>query len=247
MLTAARVLVYGMVAHVIYWFIFYYWVDFGSESIRNAAGANIVFGLLFGLQGSRRSPREDIQPAEALTWSWAEARRSLPAGLLFLGTTIVTLALLYARNNPVQVWLLFAIIYGLLIALVLFLIFGLRGKAIEARSFPNQGIFLSGRNAVRAGLLLGGVSGLLYGLVYGPFQGLLVGLRLWVLGGFWYGGFDLIKHATLRLLLNLDGRTPRRYIRFLNWAAGVQLLHRVGGGYVFANRLIQEYFVGRSK
>jgi hypothetical protein len=230
----------------VFWILFYVWVNFGPESTRLAVSAGLVFGLLFGLQGSRRNPQDDIQPAEALTWSWAEARKGLPAGLLLLGATIVTLALLYARTNPVQIWLLFAIIYGLIIALALFLIYGLRGKTLEASSFPNQGIFLSGRNALRADLLLAGVSGLLYGLVYGPFQGLLVGLRLWVLGGFWYGGFDLLKHATLRVLLYLDGRTPPQFVRFLDWAAGVQFLHRVGGGYVFANRLIQEYFGGKT-
>jgi hypothetical protein len=35
---------------------------------------------------------------------------------------------------------------------------------------------------------------------------------------------------------------PLRYVRFLDHAARLNLLHKVGGGYIFIHRSLQEYF-----
>jgi hypothetical protein len=49
----------------------------------------------------------------------------------------------------------------------------------------------------------------------------------------------------LRLGLWYHGCTPRRYADFLDYTAERLFLRRVGGGYVFIYRLLQEYFAAR--
>jgi hypothetical protein len=51
-----------------------------------------------------------------------------------------------------------------------------------------------------------------------------------------------IQHFTLRLFLWRAGSIPRKYIHFLDYAAEHILLRKVGGGYSFVHRLLQDYF-----
>jgi hypothetical protein len=78
-------------------------------------------------------------------------------------------------------------------------------------------------------------SGLVLGLVVGPLIGLATGLR--------YGGRACLQHLLLRLELWDYDCMPRRYADFLNYAAERLFLRRVGGGYIFIHRLLQEYFL----
>jgi len=49
-------------------------------------------------------------------------------------------------------------------------------------------------------------------------------------------------HLLLRAMLWHQQSIPWNYARFLNYAASCILLQRVGGGYVFAHRLLLEHF-----
>ena len=61
------------------------------------------------------------------------------------------------------------------------------------------------------------------------------------------GRIDLpIKHYLLRLALWLKGDIPRDYVRFLDYAAALIFLRKVGGGYIFVHRLVLEHFAGLS-
>jgi hypothetical protein len=66
--------------------------------------------------------------------------------------------------------------------------------------------------------------------------GLVNGLRC-------YGGSAVILHYTLRLLLAVSGAAPLRLARILEEACRRGLLIRVGDGYRFSHRLLQDYFV----
>jgi hypothetical protein len=46
----------------------------------------------------------------------------------------------------------------------------------------------------------------------------------------------------LRLMLVTRGYAPRDYPGFLDYAVGLVLLQRAGGGYLFIHRLLQEHF-----
>lgn len=240
--TAGYALGIGLVAGLMFWLVFGLGLGLGADGWRLGAGAALAYGLLFGLAGKRSNVQGDVQPAESLSWSWAEARKGLIPGLLLALGAVAIVGLIFAASNPLNVWLTYGLVYGLLAALGATVVFGLRGRQVESKSFPNQGTWLSARNAARAGLLLGLVAGLMYGLVYGAMPGLVVGLRIGLLGLLGYGAFDVIKHLTLRLILYSKKHVPRRMSHFLDYAAELGFLQKVGGGYIFVSRLLREYF-----
>jgi predicted lipid-binding transport protein (Tim44 family) len=86
------------------------------------------------------------------------------------------------------------------------------------------------------------LGGLLGGLIFGLHAGLSFGLSFGLLAALWYGGFDIIQHHTLRLILWYKGHTPCNYIRFLDYAAERIFLRKVGGGYIFIHRYLMEHF-----
>jgi hypothetical protein len=71
-----------------------------------------------------------------------------------------------------------------------------------------------------------------------PIPGILLG----TIAMSWYGALDFIQHYTLRFILWWKGYAPWRYIRFLDHAADRIFLQRVGGGYIFVHRMMQDYF-----
>jgi hypothetical protein len=241
-LQASSTLIAALLAGACFYLAFGPGLELGADAWRLAAGAALVYGLVFGLGGVRSGEAGDVRPVEALAWSWRAAGRGLLPALLMLLVAVGVIAVIFARSNPLRVWLTFGLVYGLLAGLALVLIYGLSGRSVEHRSFPNQGTWLSARNATRAGLLLGAAAGLGYGMVYGALPGLVVALRLGVLAALWYGLFDVIKHLTLRGLLVASGGPQWNLVQFLEHAARLGFLQKVGGGYMFPNRLLQDHF-----
>jgi hypothetical protein len=80
--------------------------------------------------------------------------------------------------------------------------------------------------------------GLRQALDYTLFFGTLYGL----IAFFWYGAQDVIQHYILRFILYWRGHTPLRYANFLDYAARLVFLQKVGGGYIFMHRLLLEHF-----
>ncbi|MGQ0600820.1 MAG: NACHT domain-containing protein, partial [Anaerolineales bacterium] len=143
---------------------------------------------------------------------------------------------------------------------------GLNGVQVETRTRPNQGVVRSAKNALICGGLFGlfGIAaGALIGL-YGVWVANNLGLRWHIPGGlsasvyigivggwaglmigfFFYGLLGVVRHFTLRLLLFLDKSLPWNLTHFLDHCAERILLQKVGGGYIFIHRLVQEYFAG---
>lgn len=56
-----------------------------------------------------------------------------------------------------------------------------------------------------------------------------------------YGGGAFLRHWTLRWLLYRSGDAPLRYVRFLHDAEERILLRRLGSGFTFPHRLLQEH------
>lgn len=72
-----------------------------------------------------------------------------------------------------------------------------------------------------------------------------VGLLLGLLNGLFFASqrADVwIGQLTLRFRLSRAGLAPWQYIRFLDYAANRSFLRRVGDGYIFAHRVLMEYF-----
>lgn len=56
------------------------------------------------------------------------------------------------------------------------------------------------------------------------------------------GGDAVFAHVVLRDFLHRHGYAPKNYADFLDYAAEVRLLVRVGGGYMFIHRYLQDYY-----
>lgn len=240
---------------------------YGVRSLYNVMTSGLVIGLLggliFGLRGSRQSLENDVEPVEALRWSWRRAIRNARWGFL-AGLTIVgivgTLFYLFGyrganRFEPILDVATGTILGGVAGALSVALLSGLERSIVETKIAPNQGIRLSFRNAVFVTsiviLIVTPVTGLaqnaLLKTVFGgqtpiAIDGLMLGLVFGLLASLWFGGLDIIQHFTLRFILCLNGIMPWNYARFLDYAAERIFLRKVGGGYIFIHRLLLEYF-----
>ncbi len=129
----------------------------------------------------------------------------------------------------------------------------LASTEIETKTVPNEGIRRSARNALFMGLageMVGGIAGGLlavlgYGLGFKPINGVLsvLGfvLSFGLAAAMRYGGYTCLQHRRLRRLLVRHGVTPRHYVKFLDYAAERIFLRKVGGGYMFIQRLLQDY------
>ena len=74
----------------------------------------------------------------------------------------------------------------------------------------------------------------------------MIGLGLWLSMGLFFGacvgaGALIIQHYTLRFWLYHYGYLPFNLVPFLDQAADRLILQKVGGGYRFVHRLLQEY------
>jgi hypothetical protein len=143
---------------------------------------------------------------------------------------------------------------GLIYKLSAGLAAGMSGGEITTKAVPNEGIHRSARMAVSSGLLaglgLGLLAGLGAGLSWGPgftliaalLAGLLTGPLVGLTTGLRYGGRACLQHLVLRLSLRYYDCIPRHYVDFLDYAAERLFLRRVGSGYRFIHRLLQEHF-----
>jgi DNA polymerase III delta prime subunit len=160
--------------------------------------------------------------------------------------------------SGLTVGLVFGLTVGLVYKLYAGLVAGLSGGEIATKTIPNEGIHRSIWVAVSSGLVSGlgvtlvvglvnglGVtlsaapsdtlsSALAAGISYGSLVGLATGLK--------YGGRACLQHLVLRLSLWYYDFTPRRYVDFLDYAAERLFLRKVGGGYIFIHRLLQDHF-----
>lgn len=80
---------------------------------------------------------------------------------------------------------------------------------------------------------------LIEALHFGFSAGLIIGLIA--------GGLFFLKHIAVRLTLGLNGLAPVRYARFLDSAVDRLFLRRVGGGYIFAHRMLRDHFANLAR
>jgi Domain of unknown function (DUF4062)/NACHT domain len=228
--------------------------------------AGLVAACIGGLTGYSR----EITPIETVRWSWSKffpelflpSRRRLRGGLgvglgVGLGTALVFglvfglggalearlgaalgTALVFGLGTVLGTGLLVGLVYNLSTSFSA----GLSGGEITTKTVPNEGIYRSARMAVSTGLGFGLGVGLEAGLLLGLDGGLGIGLLVGLPTGLRYGGRACLQHLVLRLSLRYEGCMPRRYIDFLNYVAERLFLRRVGGGYIFIHRLLQDHF-----
>jgi len=212
----------------------------------------ISCALFLGILGSLR----DITPAErkltdVVRWSEETVWVSLIAWMILLlsGGLLIRI-----RRNWLFI-LLWTFIWSWAIELPGKIIADISNPPdlnIEDRMKPNQGIKQSGINAGILFLIvaLPSTSILLFIAWVGSKPGvlldlarhssLLLGLSLGFIAAL-LPGFACIQHFILRCLLFQRSDIPWNYSRFLDYATERIFLQKIGGGYIFIHRLLQEH------
>lgn len=210
----------------------------------------LFFGLVgclgAGLLGGPSLLPRAVHVIETRRWSWS---RGLGLGLAVGLVVAFVSALVYGGSITQRgSWLVFGLVYGVSV----WIIFGLTTGEVETKTTPNQGIWRSLQSAWRVGRAAGLVSGLAgalgglligqpwFGLSYGLSSAALVGLG----GALVCGGYACLSHLALRVVLWQSGALPWDLASFLDHCTERILLRKVGGGYLFIHRLLQDYFVG---
>jgi eukaryotic-like serine/threonine-protein kinase len=198
---------------------------------------------------------EEIISVETLHWSYSTLEPWQWRQLLIavLGSGLI---------SGLIVWIIWGFAAGLFWGVAETLFWGpifitsgaIASSEIQTKTVPNEGIRRSAQNSLRAGLtawLAGGLAGGLlavlgYILGFKPIIGLLAVLGFSMSFGFAaamrYGGYTWRQHLTLLRLLIRIGAIPRRYMDFLDYAVERIFLRKVGGGYIFIHRLLQDHF-----
>ena len=205
----------------------------------------LIVGLTMGLIGliiRLVTKPKNIKPAETMAFSVVSLIAGLVAGLIF-GLILGLIAGLVA-----------GLIFGLVFGLTGGLIFSLVGTEVQVKREPNQGIFRAWKNtqklmlwmlpitvalAVGAKVTLSGYYSEVAKSI-GAAVGSCAPLPLWL--AFIFFGQACAQHFSLRLVLFHHGYAPWNYAKFLNYATELGFLQRVGGGYRFVHKLLQEHF-----
>jgi Cdc6-like AAA superfamily ATPase len=199
----------------------------------------LIYGFVVGFS-------EKIETVETLKWSWKKFFFFFRGGLswgLVTGWILYIILAIGVNGNWLStdglIFLIFAPVQpSLLLGMFLGLSGGFRGSDVQQSSISNYGIWRSAKNASIIGLLFT----MALGFVLGPLLKLPGGL----FGGFMSasvcGGSACFRHLILRFMLNRQGSAPWNYAQFLDYAAGLLFVQKVGGGYVFVHRMLLEYF-----
>ena len=146
------------------------------------------------------------------------------------------------------------LVTGLSIGVILGLLSGFTNSQIEQSRYPGQKLSLSIKNFVYfflafgplIGISLALVSSIVYqetinqlNLILITAVGALVGGL--ICGGM-FGGFAVLHHLSLRIVLARNHHLPLHLIPFLDHCVDLIFLRRVGGGYIFVHRLLMEHF-----
>ena len=243
------------------------WLDKGfdfwwAEGFFGGLLAAISVGFFFFLSHNRHFLTGDIQTVENLRWSPQKALKGGAYGAIWgiaIGGFIMSMSELTGYIHPLaqpvynagaNVVLIMLLAWALIIGLGGLLFGGLEGSFQPAKARPNQGIRLSLKNSLILGLVGVGMGTVFLGFLMFLLQAnrrellanSLLGSFWGILAFLWYGGFDIVKHYSLRLILWRTNALPWNYAAFLDYAAERIFLRKVGGGYIFVHRLLLEYF-----
>lgn len=226
--------------------ILFGWSRYGLREI-------VALGIIGSLAGAGMALvgllRVEPTPVEVIQFNWVELRsRIKPAArsLVIVGSSAAVglsgLLLPLGVIRGVLFGLLGGVLVGLLVGLVTLLT---TEKPVEFRRSANQGTIASVRNAVLTACIVGSTFGVIGGLQAGLSSGLLAGLPLGLVAGMYAGGIYAARHFAVRLLLWSSGAAPLNYTLFLNFAVDRILLHRVGAGFKFLHRALQEHLAAQ--
>ena len=228
------------------------WVLIGSLLSNLSSGP--IWGLVMGLIRVPITESMKIKTIEKIPVSISkEAQKEICKSLfvyLFIG---LFMSLFTGESFLMIAGLIWGLIWGLVSCLYRGLIEGDEVE-IQTKITPNQGIKKSLQNmaivTIIAAIVLFPLKFLLEFLFpLMPLEpdlsrGIIsVILFIFIFAGFTLsGGYALIMHIALRLVLALNRYVPLRFDLLLNYCTERLLLQRIGGRYRFMHKLLQDYF-----
>ena len=198
-----------------------------------------------------------IAQIETLRFSLDKAsmRAGLLGGLVTGALNVIGAWLIWGHADVSVLDIGLAIAVGSIFPAIAFFVWsGLTSSSVEKHAWPNEGTWNSLRNGLRVWLLFALITLPLGLLGIGPVSSTSIGLAIegaaWIAVGSWlfffYGGYSVIQHALLRFSLWRTGSIPGNCTQFLDCAARLTFLRKVGGGYIFFHRLLLDYFAALS-
>ncbi len=142
------------------------WIPYGSSAQVSGLVIGAVVGMILGI---RFGEIKNIQPAEAVEWSWGGILGGLAIFLLIGLVSSLLIGLILKINMPdgaLGGGLIYGGVIGLICGSIYVLYFGLSKKQLAQREnlSPNEGIRRSGKNGLLRGLFAGLIAGLPVGL-----------------------------------------------------------------------------------
>ncbi|NES67919.1 MAG: NACHT domain-containing protein, partial [Okeania sp. SIO2D1] len=127
---------------------------------------------------------------------------------------------------------------------------GLQTQEFNYKIYPNEGIWRSLLNAIFLTIIILPISVIMVLFSKSNNFELISGILLFLskilpFFAFLILGMSVIQHLILRITFFLTKKAPWNYARFLNYATEKMLLQRVGGGYRFIHRLLQQRLAWR--
>jgi len=209
----------------------------------------IIFGLIIGIKGDNVKISDKIEPVETIKFSGKNFINTLFFALAVGLVVGIFFWLVFRQISLLKIGLISALFFGIIRGLS----FGIIGLDIESKTFPNQGIRQSIINVVSLFFITWPFLIILIFLTLFIIQkdrdlntylinSITNGLFLGIFIGIFRSGTPAIKHLVLRVILWANGYIPWNYAKFLNYSTNRLFLQRVGGGYRFIHKLLQDHF-----
>lgn len=210
--------------------------------------AILIFSYIRTFSNASTEYYDEVQLVEKVKWSLPKAIYEMREGLVFLFLSGLSIWLFV---GPVLVHI---VLLSLLILSSIF--FGLHNEEIETKTKPNEGVISTLQNTALIGFLFGIGSSLaiwvIIRLLHGNYQNdapfiislsLILGLAIALISAMGKGGGTAaLKHYIIRFILSRFEFLPWNMVSFLDYATERIFMRKVGGGYIFTHRLLQEYF-----
>ena len=223
----------------------------------------LMIAALYGIKTFNQN-RSFTGTTEKIVWNSQYAWRGVAIGLSVGLVVWSVFYLVYMKSESFGALARNLALYPPLGVVVGGLFAGLKKEESETKTVPNEGVLLSLRNSLIAMVSVGVVLGLsmVPMLMVGfrdPESTLIVdfasklgicavlGVGTAIASFLWFGGIDVLRHYSIRLTLWVTGQLPWDSVGFLDQMTRLSLLQKIGGGYMFRNNLIRDYFKARSE